>query len=112
MLTIFRKKLEEYHHIWITDRALEAAILLSKQFDPEHYLPSKAIELLDEAGAQIQIPDLKAVIGTTGERPSESEIGMTNKILNVLSVATVLSQKTTLPVKKILTALEEHHLSA
>ena len=112
MLTIFRKKLEEYHHIWITDRALEAAILLSKQFDPDHYLPAKAIDLLDEAGAQIQIPDLKAVVGNTGEILLESEVGMANKILNVLSIVSVMSQKTTLPVKKIMSALEEQHLPA
>jgi len=107
MLSIFRKKLEEYHHIWITDNALRAAVVLSKQFDPDHSLPAKAIDLLDEAGAQIQIPDLKIVESNSQEISSESEIGMSNKTLNVMSIATVLAQKTGVPIKKILLALEE-----
>ena len=53
MLQIFRKKLEQFHKVWITDRALEASIDLSVQFDPDHALPAKAIDLIDEAGAQI-----------------------------------------------------------
>jgi class 3 adenylate cyclase/predicted ATPase len=107
MLSIFRKKLEEYHHIWITDNALEAAIVLSRQFDPDHALPSKAIDLLDEAGAQIQIPDLKIVESKDQEIAHESEIGMSNKTLNVMSITTVMSQKTGIPVKKMLAVLEE-----
>jgi len=107
MLSIFRKKLEEYHHIWITDNALEAAIVLSRQFDPDHSLPSKAIDLLDEAGAQIQIPDLKIVEGKDQAIVHESEIGMSNKTLNVMSITTVMSQKTGISVKKMLAVLEE-----
>ncbi len=107
MLSIFRKKLEEYHHIWITDNALEAAIVLSRQFDPDHSLPAKAIDLLDEAGAQIQIPDLKIIEGKQQEIVHESEIGMSNKTLNVMSITTVMSQNTGIPIKKMLMALEE-----
>jgi ATP-dependent Clp protease ATP-binding subunit ClpA len=110
MLSIFRQKLEEYHHIWITDRALEAAMVLSKQFDPEHSLPAKAIDLLDEAGAQIHIPDLKTAENKQPGNSPDSEIGMSNKILNVMSIATVVSRKADIPIKKILTALEEQKI--
>jgi ATP-dependent Clp protease ATP-binding subunit ClpA len=110
MLMIFRKKLEEYHHIWITDRALEAAIVLSKQFDADHYLPAKAIDILDEAGAQVQIPDLKMMEKGHKDMPAETQIGMSNKILNVLSIATVMAQKTGTPTKKILSVLEDQKI--
>jgi len=106
MLQIFRKKLEEYHRIWITDRALEAAIILSNKFDRDHALPAKAIDILDEAGAQVHIPDLSMV-----SEKSESDLGIdkgvAHTVLNVLSIAKVVSQKTGVPMRRIMETLGE-----
>jgi ATP-dependent Clp protease ATP-binding subunit ClpC len=106
MLKIFRKRLEEFHKVWITDRALEAAIDLSIQFDREHVLPAKAIDLLDEAGAQLHIPDLSML-----EEGTERNLGVqragSHTILNVLMVAQVLSQKTGVPLQQIMEVVNE-----
>ena len=104
MLNIFRKKLEEFHKVWITDRALEAAIDLSVEFDNQHALPAKAIDLLDEAGAQIHIPDLSMLEGKQ-IRDMGVKRGGANSILNVLVIVKVLAQKTGLPADKILESL-------
>ena len=42
---------EEFHHLSITDAAIEASVNLSKRYITERYLPDKAIDVLDEAAA-------------------------------------------------------------
>ena len=42
---------EHFHHLSITDEAIEAAVHLSKRYITERYLPDKAIDVLDEAAA-------------------------------------------------------------
>jgi len=105
MLKIFRRKFEDFHKVWITDRALEAAIDLSVSFDPDHSLPAKAIDLMDEAGAQVHVPGLSIVDEVDKDRLGV-ERGGAQTILNVLSIASVLSQKTGLTLNKIMSQLE------
>jgi ATP-dependent Clp protease ATP-binding subunit ClpA len=106
MLTLFRKRLEEFHRVWITDRALEAAIDLSVQFDQEHVLPAKAIDLLDEAGAQVRIPDLSML-----EEGQERNLGLqragSHTIVNVLMIGRVLAQRTGVPMQEIMAVINE-----
>jgi len=61
-----RPTYEEFHHLSITDEALEKAVVLSKRYLADRFLPDKAIDLLDEtaAGKSIQqdiSPDLKKI---------------------------------------------------
>ena len=51
-----RGKWEEHHQVQITEQALQAAVDLSIRFDGDHQLPDKAIDLVDKAGARIQVP--------------------------------------------------------
>lgn len=46
-----RGRYEGYHHLTISDRALEAAVDLSIRYLPERFLPDKAIDLMDEAAS-------------------------------------------------------------
>lgn len=46
-----RKSLEEYHSIKYTESALISAVKLSKQHIIDKFLPDKAIDIIDEAGA-------------------------------------------------------------
>ncbi len=50
-----RAKYEEHHGIVITDEAVEAAVKLSTRYITDRYLPDKAIDLIDEAAAQVRI---------------------------------------------------------
>lgn len=42
---------EKHHGVQITQEAIEAAIKLSSRYIPERFLPDKAIDVIDEAGA-------------------------------------------------------------
>ncbi len=46
-----KESFEQFHHLSITDGALEAAVTLSKRYITERYLPDKAIDVMDEAAA-------------------------------------------------------------
>jgi ATP-dependent Clp protease ATP-binding subunit ClpC len=50
-----RGKYEEHHHARFTDEALKAAVEYSARYLPDRFLPDKAIDLIDEAGARARI---------------------------------------------------------
>lgn len=47
-----KSKFEDFHHVQYEDRALVAAVELSAKFINDRFLPDKAIDVIDEAGAQ------------------------------------------------------------
>ena len=47
-----KSKFEEFHHVQYDDAALIAAVELSAKFINDRFLPDKAIDVIDEAGAQ------------------------------------------------------------
>lgn len=46
-----KSKYEEYHNVRFSRKALEAAVELSAKYITERFLPDKAIDVIDEAGA-------------------------------------------------------------
>ncbi len=46
---------EEHHHVTYTPAAVEAAVSLSSRYIQDRFLPDKAIDLIDEAGARARI---------------------------------------------------------
>lgn len=46
---------ESFHQVTYTEEAIEAAVKLSKQYINDRFLPDKAIDLLDEAGAYLKM---------------------------------------------------------
>ena len=50
-----RKKYEEHHNVTYTDEALEYAARLAHRYITGRFLPDKAIDVMDEAGARVRI---------------------------------------------------------
>ncbi|MFC1516357.1 ATP-dependent Clp protease ATP-binding subunit ClpA [Thermodesulfobacteriota bacterium] len=50
-----RSRYEEHHGIGYTDQALKAAVELSAKYINDRYLPDKAIDVIDEAGAFVKL---------------------------------------------------------
>lgn len=46
---------EEHHHVKYTEEALAAAVTLSNRYVQDRFLPDKAIDILDEAGARTRV---------------------------------------------------------
>ena len=49
-----RSLYEGYHNVVISDEALRAAVLLSKRYVNDRFLPDKAIDIIDEAASRIK----------------------------------------------------------
>jgi ATP-dependent Clp protease ATP-binding subunit ClpC len=62
-----RPKYEEHHKAEFTDGSIDAAVKLSERYISGRFLPDKAIDLMDEAGARARIgamtrpPDVKSI---------------------------------------------------
>ena len=78
-----RTRYEEHHGIVYTDPALKAAAELSAKFINDRYLPDKAIDVIDEAGAYIRLSgpstrkkinpaDIEKIIAKMARIPTQS----------------------------------------
>ncbi|CAI0458288.1 unnamed protein product [Linum tenue] len=75
-----RSKYESFHGVRYEEKALAAAVMLSNQFMRERFLPDKAIDLIDEAGARshlngsdvVTVADICRVISMVTKIPLES----------------------------------------
>ncbi len=50
-----RDNYEAHHQVRITDEALDAAAVLSDRYITDRFLPDKAIDLIDQAGARVRL---------------------------------------------------------
>lgn len=55
MLEALKEKYEKYHNVTLTPDAIKFSVTLSKKYVGERYLPDKAIDLLDEAAAEVKL---------------------------------------------------------
>ena len=53
-----RDRYEAHHQVHFTDEALQAAVNLSNRYIQDRFLPDKAIDVLDEAGARMRIRNM------------------------------------------------------
>lgn len=87
MLQVLQPKYEAFHKVTFTPEALKAAVHLSKRYIGERYLPDKAIDLLDEAGAQVRLDQ------TSGKR--------TDANVKETDIENVVSSWTGIPISKL-----------
>ena len=50
-----RKHYEDHHKVIIPDETLETAARLSERYITDRFLPDKAIDVIDEAGARARL---------------------------------------------------------
>ena len=58
-----RSKFEQHHTLSYHDKALEQAAILSAKYVADRYLPDKAIDVLDEAGARVRLENRRLPLG-------------------------------------------------
>src|SRR5215468_10415682 len=50
-----RERYESFHQVRYTDDALQSAVYQSHRYIPDRFLPDKAIDVIDEAGARVKL---------------------------------------------------------
>ncbi len=61
-----KDRYESFHHVEYTNEAIEAAVYQSSRYITDRFLPDKAIDLIDEAGARAKLREAE-VVGPAGE---------------------------------------------
>lgn len=58
ILTNIKNKYEDHHNVMYTDAAIVACVKLTERYISDRFLPDKAIDALDEAGARVHITNI------------------------------------------------------
>jgi len=82
-----KSRFEEHHALRYTDKALQAAAELSARYITDRFLPDKAIDVIDEAGAYQQL-----------QAPSKRK-----KVINVSEIEAVVAKIARIPPKTVST---------
>ena len=59
ILKNIRDRYEAHHNVRYSDESLELAVKLSERYISDRFLPDKAIDVLDEAGARVHLSNIK-----------------------------------------------------
>jgi ATP-dependent Clp protease ATP-binding subunit ClpC len=85
ILAGLRSRYEDHHKITYTDEALEAAVDLSIKYINNRFLPDKAIDVIDEAGAHLRLgsmtppPDIASIDIKVKEHEQAKEHAVANQ---------------------------------
>ena len=110
-----RDRYEAHHRVIITDAAIQAAAELADRYISDRFLPDKAIDLVDEAGARLRIrrmtapPELReldekiAEVRRNKEAAIDDQGGESDEIAEVgdQEIAEVLAMSTGIPVVRL-----------
>jgi ATP-dependent Clp protease ATP-binding subunit ClpC len=58
ILNNIKERYEDHHHVNYTEDAIQACVRLSDRYISDRFLPDKAIDVLDEAGARVHINNI------------------------------------------------------
>jgi ATP-dependent Clp protease ATP-binding subunit ClpC len=80
ILNNIKDKYEQHHNVVYTDEAISACVSLTSRYMTDRFLPDKAIDALDEAGARVhisnisvpkEITDIEKKIGETKDKKND-----------------------------------------
>ena len=99
ILSALSERYAEHHMVSYQSEALEAAAALSARYLPDRFLPDKAIDLMDEAGAIVQIGAFTP--GGGGGSGGSGQSGGALPLVGAENVAEVVSSWTGIPLSKL-----------
>ncbi|HSW96316.1 MAG TPA: AAA family ATPase [Candidatus Saccharimonadales bacterium] len=87
MIEILKSKYEKFHNVVLTPDAIAAAVKLSKRYIGERFLPDKAVDVIDEASAEVKL------LNSSGKR--------SDKNVNADDINKVIASWTGIPISKL-----------
>ncbi|MDO4449373.1 MAG: ATP-dependent Clp protease ATP-binding subunit ClpA [Moraxella sp.] len=83
---------ESFHHVKYTDEAIKSAVELSKRHIHDRFLPDKAIDVIDEAGAKLRLKHTSL--------PNEADEGVIG-VVDVAQIEEVVAKIARIPPKSV-----------
>jgi ATP-dependent Clp protease ATP-binding subunit ClpC len=87
MIKVLQSKYEQFHKVTFSAESIKAAVKLSKRYIGERFLPDKAIDLMDEAAAEVRLS------ATSGKRQ--------DSVVKEPDIQNVVSRWTGIPISKL-----------
>ncbi|HSW88580.1 MAG TPA: ATP-dependent Clp protease ATP-binding subunit [Candidatus Saccharimonadales bacterium] len=87
MIEILKPKYEKFHNVVLTPESVAAAVKLSKRYIGERFLPDKAVDVIDEASAEVKL------LNSSGKRA--------DKNVNADDINKVIASWTGIPISKL-----------
>jgi len=78
-----KKTYEDHHKVKYTDKAIEESVILSDRYISDRFLPDKAIDIIDEAGAYKRLSGMEI---PPEERDLEQKIEEVEKVKSIAAV--------------------------
>ncbi len=79
ILSGLKERYEKFHNVRYSDESLKAAVDLSSQYITDRFLPDKAIDVIDEAGAFVRIKNFRE--GAEREEPESIDEGIVGRVV-------------------------------
>jgi len=86
ILTGLQSRFEEHHGVCYTDKALQSAAELAERHLTDRFLPDKAIDVIDEAGARVRLND------STGDG---------QQVIDVAEIEDIVARMARIPPKSV-----------
>ena len=97
---------EAFHHVIYTDQALQSAVHLAMKHIHERFLPDKAIDVIDEAGAFVRLQQDSSHLSQPNINPdnaSPDSDGKSSAIIDVAQIEYIVSKIARIPPKSVST---------
>ena len=97
---------EAFHHVIYTDQALQSAVHLAMKHIHERFLPDKAIDVIDEAGAFVRLQQDSSHLSQPNVNPdnaSPDSDGKSSAIIDVAQIEYIVSKIARIPPKSVST---------
>ncbi|MAF83504.1 MAG: ATP-dependent Clp protease ATP-binding subunit ClpA [Chromatiales bacterium] len=86
ILTGLQSRFEEHHNVRYTDKALQSAAELAARHLTDRFLPDKAIDVIDEAGARVRLND---------------SVGDEQQVIDVEEIEDIVARMARIPSKSV-----------
>ena len=97
-----KKYYEEHHNVEYTPEALRVAAELSERYINERFLPDKAVDVIDEAGARTKV--MASVVNAAVVAEGDDETSVDPIMIDVSQIEDVVSTMARIPPKTVSTS--------
>jgi ATP-dependent Clp protease ATP-binding subunit ClpA len=102
ILNGLKKNFEDHHHVQYTTDALKIAVELSVKHLTDRFLPDKAIDVIDEAGAKARLSHLNQAHGASAEE--EADLDEHPVVIDAEAIEEIVAQIARIPARSVSTS--------
>lgn len=101
ILKAVKGQYERHHGVTFSDAAIKAAATLSERYVNDRFLPDKALDLIDEAGAIAQLEYREKLEEKNDDDDDDDEYSNVKVVVDEHTVASIVSEWSGVPIGKL-----------